>query len=352
MFDQEVFIFNRAYSEVTPDFSIPVHSMLLNRISYLFYRLAIPLKNELIAKSILHIYRKKNLDVIHSHTWFSGGGAALLINKRKNINYIVTVRNSDIHSVWKYYPWFRDYGIEILLKASKIICPTPVIKKKILKMVNSNVNSKINKKIIIIPNGIDSFWLDKQPEPKQISKYPYQLLFVGELAFNKNIHRLIQLLKDNSKIKELKIVGGDKGKIKNIVYTYLIQLYTRYYNIPIKWVGEINDKIALRDLYKKSDIFIMVSKKETFGLTYIESLSQGTPIIYTKGQGVDGFFNKQPVGFGVCENDLNGIFTNINKIEDNYNELSANSINQSKNFNWRDISLKMNKIYKERDMNV
>ena len=34
----------------------------------------------------------------------------------------------------------------------------------------------------------------------------------------------------------------------------------------------------------------MASFKETFGLVYFESMSQGTPLIFTKGQGIDGYF--------------------------------------------------------------
>ena len=349
---QEVFIFNRSYFTEYPNFSMPTYSLLSNRLSYLFYRIAIPLKNNLIAKSIFELYKKEKHDIIHSHTWFSGGGAGLLLKKRKNIKYIVTIRNSDIHSVWKYYPWYRKYGVQILLNASKIICPTPVIKKKLLKLIYSESVNRINKKIVIIPNGIDSFWLEDRVQPKIISKHPFQLLFVGEISFNKNIYRLLQLTKNNPNIKTLKIVGGDKGKLLNMVYRKWIKLYAKLSSMPVEWLGEINNKNVLKDLYRSSDIFIMISKKETFGLTYIESLSQGTPIIYTREQGIDGLFNTQPVGFGVDEIDLYKIKNSMNKIKENYYELSGYSIVQSKKFNWTHISRIMNNIYKEISYNA
>ena len=47
------------------------------------------------------------------------------------------------------------------------------------------------------------------------------------------------------------------------------------------------DKISLINFYKTCDIFIMPSLTETFGLVYVEALSQGLPIIYTKDQGIE-----------------------------------------------------------------
>ena len=48
-------------------------------------------------------------------------------------------------------------------------------------------------------------------------------------------------------------------------------------------------------------LFAMPSIYETFGLVYIEALSQNLPIIYGKGQGVDQLFSEKesPVGIGV-----------------------------------------------------
>lgn len=46
------------------------------------------------------------------------------------------------------------------------------------------------------------------------------------------------------------------------------------------------DKTKIIDVYRDSDIFVMPSKFETFGLVYVEALTQGLHLIYTKGQGL------------------------------------------------------------------
>ena len=49
--------------------------------------------------------------------------------------------------------------------------------------------------------------------------------------------------------------------------------------------------------YKSAHIFVMPSLTETFGIVFIEALSQGLPLIYTKGQGIDGYFPQGFVGY-------------------------------------------------------
>ncbi|HGK7332802.1 TPA: glycosyltransferase [Streptococcus suis] len=43
----------------------------------------------------------------------------------------------------------------------------------------------------------------------------------------------------------------------------------------------------------------MPSFHESFGLVYAEAMSQGMPVIYTRGQGFDGQFEEGVVGFSV-----------------------------------------------------
>ena len=39
-------------------------------------------------------------------------------------------------------------------------------------------------------------------------------------------------------------------------------------------------------IYRENDIYVMPSIIETFGLVYAEAMSQGLPVIYTRGQGL------------------------------------------------------------------
>src|SRR5690606_22696545 len=83
-------------------------------------------------------------------------------------------------------------------------------------------------------------------------------------------------------------------------------------------------KEKLLELYRANDILVMPSKTETFGLVYAEAMSQGLPVIYSKGQGFDGQFKEGLIGYHVDCFDPVNIASSILKIVNNYEEMSSN----------------------------
>ena len=97
----------------------------------------------------------------------------------------------------------------------------------------------------------------------------------------------------------------------------------------------------------KMDIFIMPSFHETFGLVYLEAMTQGLPIIYTKGQGVDGYFKENSPGYSVNPYSIDDIKNKIILTIENIQQLSANSLKHVGNFSWDIISNKYAELYKK-----
>jgi glycosyltransferase involved in cell wall biosynthesis len=194
------------------------------------------------------------------------------------------------------------------------------------------------KKSVIINNGIDEFWLSNINKKKD--KIPKVILFVGRFDNNKNVISIIkaflQLNRINCNLK-LNLVGG-LGKNEKVVKDLVARSKDR-----IKYFGVISSVKDLHGVYKESDIFAMVSHRETFGLVYIEALSQGLPILYTKNQGIDFTFVEN-IGIGVNSRSVDDIFYGLKYIVDNYNDFEINEINFQK-FHWNDIGLKYLEIY-------
>ena len=81
----------------------------------------------------------------------------------------------------------------------------------------------------------------------------------------------------------------------------------------------------------------MVSHKETFGLVYIEALSQGLPILATCKQGIDGYFDSK-IGEFVNSRSIDEIVSGIDTIFSNYNEYEIPSDLIKYNFDWDSIA--------------
>jgi glycosyltransferase involved in cell wall biosynthesis len=91
----------------------------------------------------------------------------------------------------------------------------------------------------------------------------------------------------------------------------------------------------------------MPSVRETFGLVYIEALSQGLPIIYSKGEAVDGYFDEATVGKKVNPESVSDIARAIASVRENYTAYIQGCTQEADKFSWKRIAERYISIYDE-----
>lgn len=100
-------------------------------------------------------------------------------------------------------------------------------------------------------------------------------------------------------------------------------------------LGQI-DRNELQKLMKERQVFVLISKHETFGLVYLEAMLQGCIVIASRFGGVDGIIKNGENGF-LCEEgnreELVQILTRINEMEKQTKEsISNNAIMTAKKY--------------------
>lgn len=282
---------------------------------------------------------KEQKFVIHAHSLFVNGIIAYFVNKKYGNKYVVTIRNTDINTFIKKSIVFRFLGFIILKNASSITLLSPAYLRKTIPDIFGISNFQIIKdKIRVIPNGVDNFWQGHRNIHKKPDN-PLVLLYVGEINKNKNIRTLIEtckLLNEEGTLSTINIVGD--GPL-------LDTLKKLHINFKISFFGKIDDKNTLKEIYMKSDILIVPSIRESFGLVYVEAMTQGLPIIYSANQGFDGFFTEGYVGYSVDPLNNKDIATKIKKIVKNYEIISNNAYNESEKFSWDCSAQKLISLY-------
>ena len=88
----------------------------------------------------------------------------------------------------------------------------------------------------------------------------------------------------------------------------------------------------------------MPSIHETFGLVYVEALSQGLSVLYTKNEGIDGIFDEK-VGESVHPTHLQEIIDALRLLLSQPNNYEALATNKFDLFSWRHIATKYQEIY-------
>ncbi|MFR0823635.1 MAG: glycosyltransferase family 4 protein [Clostridia bacterium] len=314
-----------------------LYSKVHNQCDRIFYNIK-------INKSYKDVQKKVKMDFVdfmYAYTVFADGGVAYKINKKYGIPYIIVVRNSDINGYLKKMPFAKRYLERIVKNAKKVIFISPSMKKDLEKnLKNSEIIRNLQKKSVIIPNGINEFWHESNKKAKLLADdKKLRLIQVSTLDKNKNLYATIDLVKKLNKMGYstfLTIVG--EGPLEKAYKRYAIKQGMQE---KIKFEHYISDKEILRKLYCQQDIFVMLSKTETFGLVYIEAMSQGLPIIYSKNTGIDGYFKDGQVGFSIDSNTMQeDIRQNIEELINNYEKISRENIELSSQFKWKDIANK------------
>jgi len=280
-----------------------------------------------------------NFDLTHAHTVFSGGYAARQLQKKYGTPYIVAVRNTDVNIFFKYMVHLRKTGLDILRHASKIIFLSPAYREQVLRdYVPLKDLEAIAGKSEVVPNGIAELFFDQNAQPKQLNG-KLKLIQVGRLMKLKNPEltaKAAEILRSRGRDVELTFVGGLEDE------SYRPLLEKDYVN----WFDNCPQSEVIGHL-QQADIFVMPSHIETFGLAYVEAMSQGLPVLYTAGQGFDGQFNDGEVGFAVSDSDPKQLADSIEKILENYETMSRNAISGAQKFRWDTIGSRYTELYRE-----
>ncbi len=316
-------------------------------IKSVIYRILFWLK---IYKSVKYIERNADLqtfDISHAHTLFSDGAVSLSLFKKYKIPYVITVRNTDLNIFYKYLFYLRPLGKKIVLNAGKIIFLSESYRQRMFDYYSGTaVYDEIERKSVVIPNGIDDFWhKNSDIEIKKKNKNDlFTFVFAGEFKKNKNIHSVIKsidLLRKKGYNCKFKVVGLGLNDDDKYVKSLYKQKYGKDY---IEFIPAVK-KEKLAEIYRTSDVFIMPSFKESFGLVYAEALSQGLPVIYTENEGFDKNFENGFIGYAVNPLSINDIAEKSEKLILNFDNIRKNCKTASEKFKWKNISKDLTSVY-------
>ena len=311
-------------------------SKVLHSLHRLFFRNKI----NFLYKDLQSKVDLMSFDIVHATTLFSDGALALKIFKEYGIPYIVAVRGTDVNLFIKYRYDLYSLGKEIILNAKHVIFISDSLE---INFRNSAFFKKsglcTHEKQLVIPNGIDPYWLNNVANNINKRK-PQKFLYIGKFNENKNVLRLAKAFLNLSEKYEnltLNLVGNggiQEQKIKELA---------KKYPGKINFYGPIYDKKELQKMYQANDIFAMASISETFGLVYLEALTQGLPILYSKNQGIDGTF-KEKVGVSVNAKSIDSIIIGLETLVNNYSTFMIDDIDFSR-FLWKDIAKNYMNLY-------
>ncbi|MDD6058368.1 MAG: glycosyltransferase family 4 protein [Clostridiales bacterium] len=309
-------------------------------------RIKLPLHSRIVSELI-----QWSPDIIHSQCEFSTFLFAKKIGEILDIPIIHTY-----HTIYEDYTHYllpnKKWGKKVVSRFSRsvskhcerMIAPT----QKVKSMLHSY---HIRCAIDVIPTGIDldKFYLEdtermqRLKDELKLDKKDFVAVYIGRLAKEKNIDELIRMharidnpnaklliVGDGPRRGELQRLALDCGLSDRVIFTGMVA----------------PEQVYL--YYKCGDVFVSASTSETQGLTYIEALASGLPLICRKDDCLDGVVDDVVNGFQYIHaeeycNMLNVLAQNPNKRKD----MSHSALMSSQKFSREFFGKCVENLYRE-----
>lgn len=228
--------------------------------------------------------RRENYDLIHVHTPFVAHYLGLRLARELKVPCVET-----------YHTFFEDYLHHYLPWVPKLIARgiARTISKRQCNAVDAIVAPSkpmldvlraygVKAAAEVIPTGLQEHSFKDADGKAFRIKYDIpldrpMLLFVGRVAFEKNISFLLEMTKVLiEKHPDALLVVAGQGPAEKSLHKLAADLGL---DNNIKFIGYLDRNTELNACYQAADIFVFSSKSETQGLVLLEAMAQGTPVV-------------------------------------------------------------------------
>lgn len=312
---------------------------------------------------------EKNLeyDIFHCHYYLSGL-AARLIKKtnHQSVPFVITfhtlalMKNLVARSELEREEKERTEAEKLLIKvADKIIAPSESDGEYLQYLYEAPLG-----KISVISPGVSGTLFKPVDRNKAKQHIGADLnhkivLFVGRIEPLKGIDVLMYaikiLLRKNPDLKDvcLWIVGGDvSGKTRTWSEEMKkLENLRRTLNLStsVKFIGQVLQKELLY-YYNASELVVIPSHYESFGIAALEAMSCGVPVIITNVAGITDLLDKKHQALITSSNNPLLLSSQIEHLLTNSKEherLSREVLSKVQDLNWGNISEEIIKVYNE-----
>ena len=233
---------------------------------------------------LLPSLKGQQFDLIHIHTPFIAHYAGLKLGKLLQIPVVETYHTFFEDYLHHYLPWIpRKFAKGLARFISKKQCnQVDAIVAPSQPMLDVLRTYGINTQAEVIATGLQAHSFTEADGNAFKQQYAIEiarpmLLYVGRVAFEKNIHFLLKVVKQLSEVMpEVLFVITGEGPSEASLHAAVSTLGIEN---NVQFIGYLNREKELNACYKAADIFIFASKSETQGLVLLEAMAQGTPVV-------------------------------------------------------------------------
>ena len=321
----DLFIFNPTNLKIN-NYNIYVINKLITSLVFFFkyyFNLNISFILDIYLKKII---KKKKYDIWHFN--FINFKSLILINSLKKLQQkiIVTFQGADIQIDKKI-----NYGYRLNKKYNSYLFKT-LKNIDLFLSLSKTIEDDLHEvgvqknKIFNIPNTVEINKIKKiySSNKKKLNK-KLELITVARFAEKKKGYDLIpivaQKLLENNVDFRWTIVGKNTGKL---LYNDFIFQNSKLFRI-LENISNNDEKYyphsSLIEKYINSDLYINLARIESFGMTFIEAMASGLPIVSFNSKGANEIITNEYNGFIIYSKNLDHFVKKIIYLDNNRTEI-------------------------------
>lgn len=297
-----------------------------------------------LSSRLLDVVKNAQIDVLHVHYAIPHAYAAymakkMLLDEGIEIPIVTTLHGTDITLVGSH-PFYRPAVTFSINHSDRVTAVSESLRQDTLRLFD------IKTKIDVIPNFIDTKKIDRVEKPckrsllaKKEEKILTHISNFRPLKRIMDVISIFELLNKDIPCK-LMMVGEGPEKIKAVEYVEKAGLEEK-----ILFLGNSNeiDKILCY-----SDLFLLPSEKESFGLSALEAMAHGVPVISSNAGGLSEVNKEGYSGYLAQIGDLDTMVARARELllnEDLHNQFKKQAKKQASLFSLEKIIDQYETIY-------
>jgi D-inositol-3-phosphate glycosyltransferase len=307
--------------------------------------------------------QRRGYDLAHANFWMSGLVAAQL-KRRIHLPFVITFhalgRVRRLHQ--KDADHFPDERMAIedrlVAEADRVLAECPQDEEDLIQLYNADPT-----RVTIVPCGFDrsEFWpMSKELVRVSLGLAPDEkvILQLGRLVPRKGVDNVIQaiarLKADQGIDARLLVVGGDTDDPDAAPTPEMLRLrkiaHDEGLDDRVVFVGRRNRE-NLKYFYSAADIFVSTPWYEPFGITPIEAMACGTPVVGSNVGGIKFTVRDGETGYLVPPNDPGALAERIAhlyrhpKLLSVYRQQAIRRANDL--FTWEKVAAAVAEVYEE-----
>lgn len=300
---------------------------------------------------IVDISERIGLDVIHVHYAIPHAYAAyiarqILHEKGIQLPVITTLHGTDITLVGRH-PVYKS-AVEFSINKSDVVTTV----SESLKKETYDV-FEIKKDILVIPNFIDNRMYENNNTECLRSNFAQNdekiVIHVSNLRKVKRVMDVVKIFYQIQKqVKSKLIIVGEGPEWENAQHL----IYEMGVDDKVRNVGKIKD---LTSILKVSDVFLLPSQQESFGLAALEAMAAGVPVISSNAGGIPEVNKNGETGFIRDVGDIDGMSADAIRLlqnEEMLNEFKISAKAHAMKFDIEAILPKYEDLYFKASQNL